>query len=623
MLKLDLLDKVREKENAGYQPHDTTPTFISVPKEKKIKKSPKNRILIIVTTVIVSLTLLLSSVYIPQFFIQEGKTNNSLITTPNKEALYLRENYLQENPDEDFDADGVSNATEIKNGSNPYKYDSDNDGVNDELDKTPTKFSNEVAESLALEGISPKSPYEMNGLLMWADNEESLIKGGAILLTNGNYRITNFKGWIAVPSGTFVYKVSNGSHEILKHKEKEDAWYINCDTEIEVTEKEPDYIHKFSMFGSTSYLNNNKFTVFLSNILPDEGWITSQKIWLDDTFIKNDNIIFSNNFNTPESFELSRFSHADYKLANLTMVYNTILEGDSVYASIINEEHGESIVRIIGFDNEGNLVAENLEATNANYIYIYPTAGKTLTKDNTVVTREWFEFTGCGYSSYTGSTISFFASSAEGEKYIPEYTEPIVVPDLPTPDETPTEPTFPENGEVVVGNVTVYYIDGVGVTDSFIRKNKGKYEFCTISDKGAFYVDESGLKKTGKFKIKGDTYYYNDRFFVGEFVQCGDTYSSGSQSSYNTIYVDNNGRQVFGWFSYGGNYLYASQNTGYIAHNCFVRNQQGNIRYVNSSGVIVVNKLIETDGIEIMIDENGSIINENYARNIINNNLVY
>jgi len=621
---LDLLDKVRNKENAGYQPYNTTPTFIDIKrKADKSKRENKKKVYIIISAVIIFISLLITSIYIPQLFIKDIKVENSLITTPDKEAISLRETYLLEHPNEDFDGDGAVNAKEINNGSNPYKFDSDNDGVSDELDSTPNEFSKEIAESLALEGIAPKSPYEMNGLIMWADNEDSLIKGGAILLTNGNYRITDFKGWIAFPSGKYAYSVKNGTHNPLKHKEKENAWYVNGDSEIQITESEPEYIHKFSIFNSSIYLNDNNFSDLISNILPDKGWITSKKIWLDDTFIKNNDITFSTNFNTPSSFDLSRFSHADYKLSNLTMVYNTIAGGDSVYASIIDNEQGESIVRIIGFDKTGNLVTENLDATNANYIYIYPTAGKTLTKDNAVVTREWFEFEGCGYSSYNGSTISFFASSAEGIEYVPEYVEPIVKPDLPTPDEISTEPTFPENGEVTVGDVTVYYIDGTGATNAFIRKSNEKYEYCKISDKGAFYVDENGLKKAGKFKIKGDTYYYNGRFFVSEFVQCGDEFTAGTQYSYNTVYVDGNGKQVYGWFLYGGNYLYASQNTGYIAHSCFVRNQNGSIRYVDSNGVILTNKLIEVGGIEIMIDANGSIINENYAKNIINNNLVY
>lgn len=621
---MDLLDKVRLKESAGVQSNDTTPTFINIKnKNKKEDKRSKKTLLIIFISVISLFSIFISSIYIPQLFIKDVSMQNVLITTPDKEAITLRKNYLNEHPNEDFDDDGVINSQEASQGSDPYKYDSDSDGIGDNLDKAPTKFSDEIADSLALEGITKKSPYEMNGVIMWADDESSLIKGGAILLANGNYRISNFKGWIAFSDGEYAYEVKNGEHKLLKHKEKENAWYIDGDTEVEVLQKEPEYIHKFKIFGYKSYINDNRFSNFLSKLLPEKGWLTSRKIWLDDTFIKNNSIVFANNFNTPKEFDISRFSHSDYKLSNLTMVYNTIIDGDSVYASLFDEEQGESIIRIIGFDANGNLVAESLNESDANYIYVYPTAGKTLTKDNLVVAREWFEFIGCGYNSYDGAVISFFASSAEGKEYIPEYTEPVPVPDVPTPDEVPTQAEFPENGEVTVGDVTVYYIDGEGVSNAFIRKNKDKYEFCSISDKGAFYVDEKGLKKTGKLKIKGDTYYYNDRFFVGEFVQCGDTYSSGSQSSYNTIYVDSNGRQVYGWFSYGGYYLYASQNTGYIAHSCFVRNQNGSIRYVNSSGVIVTNKLIEVGGIEIMIDENGAIINENYARNIINSNLVY
>lgn len=626
--RVNLKDRISKIEAAanktGFSEHNNSQQTVFIPqiKQKQLKKKENSKkALIILCTTLGLVFLLIISIYTPQLFI-ESSLPNELIETPDKSIISVKENYFNENKYSDFDNDGVCNIDEINNNCNPYNKDTDGDGVLDNIDENPTSFDKTISDSLALEGIFTGSAFEMNGVTMWADDTDSLIKGGVILLPNGDYRITDFKGWVAFSKGNYAYKYEDGKHTLLQHKEKENAWRINDDCIVTVTDEEPEYIHNFSLFGKTSYLDNNLITELISTVLPSKGWITSDKIWLNDTFQDIRGAITASNINTTDDLNVSRFSRNDTELEDIVLIYRTIEQGDSILTSLYSDSSGETIVNVIGYTMDGNLLVQSLDGTKESIIFVLPKSSKTLSENNKVVIRDWVEYVGCGYDTSKGDTISFFASSINTSSQTQNSTDVEETPII-EPDTAPPKPTVPVNGTMKVDGVTKYYIDSIYVTDEIIRKVNKKYEKCNIYDSGAFYVDKEGNKATGKINIDGNTYYYNNGFFLSTFVVCGDTYSEGSQYSSYTVYVDSNGRQINGWFNYGGNYLYASYNNGYIAHNCFVKNENGAYRYLGEDGCIVYNKLITVSGIEIMINENGDIINENYAINAINSNFVY
>lgn len=626
---MNLKEIIENKESGSYKKDNNVPTFVTTPtikipvmkskrsyKKKAFNKNLFLRIGVIVAGVVV---LLVGFIYLPQLFIPDNdeNTNFGMVIADSKA---IRESYISDNPDKDFDGDGLTNSDELSIGSNIYKPDTDNDGILDDTDKNPNTYDKTLSDSLKTEGIFPKTAFDMNGVLMWADDEQSLVKGGVILMPNGNYRFSNFKGWVSFPNDNITaYKYKNGYHVAVEYKETENAWRIYEDCEITIVNEPPDFIHKLTIFGNVHYLDDTGFSRFISTILPEKGWLTSTRIWLDDTFTDYNNTVMATNTNVDYvNLPDSRFSSNDITMEDINMVYRTIEKGDSVLVSLYNETHGETLINVIGYTLDGNLIVSNpSESQYTSSLYVLPSSAKTLSENGKVTLREWVDYYGCGYDTRNGDVISFVSSSIEKE------IEPIVTEkefDI-EPDTAPTAPSLPENGTFVSDGNTYYYIDGVFATDSFIRLNKKKYEYCDITDNGAFYVDKNGFKKTGMFSIDGYNYYYQDGFFIGTFVICGDTYSEGSQYSSSTIYVNNEGKQVFGWFNYGDSYLYAST-SGYIAHDCFV-SDGGQIRYVGSDGNIVYNKLITVDNIEVIIDESGRIINENYAINVINSNYVY
>lgn len=630
---MNLKDKINRKTFAAYGKNSTKNYGFDFQNSKYIfsnskfyKKNRRRNFLITLFSIIGSIAIIIGFIYIPQLFIKESMPND-YIGIPDKGSIGAKLNYIDDCGALDFDNDGLTNAYETSIGSDIYRTDTDKDGVDDNLDSNPTIEDSAILDNLNVEGIFVGSAYEMNGVIMWANDNNSLAKGGAILLPNGNYRITNFKGWVSFPEYKYAYMLKNGIHTELKYKEKEHAWYIDQDCEVALTNEKPKCVNKFTFFNNVSYIDNNILGDVLSFVLPDKGFITSEKIWLEDTFVKVDKSKYAENVSYSASMNIDRFSHNDINLDNITAVYNTINGGNSVFVSLFNNKNGESILSVIGYTEEGHLIASDLEGKANSIIYIYPCASKTIDEKNHVSIGSWYEFKGCGYDSLNGDTISYFLStqtntsqSKTNGKTETSANDDKENPTIP-PDTAPTEPTMPENGTMNIGGQTNYYIDGVIVTDSFIRNNNGKYEVCSSSDSGAFYVDSKGIKLTGKITINESNYYYNDGFYTDCFVVCGDSYHVGSQYTSNTIYVNSYGQQIYGWFDAGAGNIYASQN-GYIAHNCFVTNSNGQYRYVGEDGTIITNKLITIDGIEIIIDETGNIVNENYAINVINSNFV-
>ena len=504
-------------------------------------------------------------------------------------------------------------------GKKPYQYDSDGDGVADGRDKHPLQYDNTLYETLAQSGVSVSSGYQMSGVIMWADNQESLVKGGVTIMPDGSYRFTNFKGWVKFPEGTFAYKYVNGVHSFLNYKEREQAWKIDEDCIVVLTDTEPKSTYQFSFFGSKSYLADNGFSKFLSALLPNKGFITCQELWLDDTFIDVSAGKVANITKIDyDPTDYSRFSfHTNY-LKDLVEVYDLLDNDNTILTSLFSSEYGESIVQIYGYTAYGDLLACSPDNSESRTVLkVYPSTTKELNENGIIVSRQWFDFEGAGFNSKNGDTISFFCSSVKSQdELLLNDTNAEMVEKEPIKEEGIT----PENGIFKVEDKTYYYIDHLPVINQFIGENAdGILEICNITDSGAFYVDQNGQKLTGKVVIDNDTYIYGDRFFWHTFVvPSGDTFVVGNVGNHGALYVDQNGKLVYGWFTASnGLKYYASLESGEVQKRKFVYTENNALRFLDESGQIATGCLIEIGGIEIMIDKAGDIINKDYAVNII------
>ena len=590
------------------------------------QEKPKNKnkyLLIIISIIATILIALLVIIYVPQFFMSDTIDNNAIVDI-DKSMIEVRKNYIIDNLDSDFDSDGLSNKEEIENidsfvyKTNPYIYDCDFDGISDKNDAEPKKKDEDIYNKMKENDITTKTAYKMDNVIMWAKDKDSLAYGGVIKMKDGSYRFSNFDGWAKFPNGKYAYKYENGIHTLLKYKESDNAWRIDGDYTVVLTDEKPSEVNLFSFFDKKIYLKDNWFNNFIEIVLPNKGLITCNKMWLDDTFI-DISIEKSIKFNDIkyDNTDYSRFSSNDISLERLSSVYKTIDAGEVLLVSLFNEDKGEAIMVVSGYFKNGDLLLSSLDNGKQTRLSIYPQAAKELNNNNNIVQRQWFEFFGAGFNSKDNDTIHFFTPSKE----IATDTDTDVKAEAVTTDTDTSseqeESVTPQNGVFVNGDKTYYYIDGLPVINNFVRVVNDKCELCSIKDSGAFYVNNDGLKATGNISIDGKTYmYYNDRFYFNcVLAPSGNTYQISNASMRNTIYVNSEGYLQSGWVTISG-YKYYLKN-GTIQRRCFVKNESGKYRYLNVKGIIATDCLMTLDKVEIMFDKNGNIINEDYAINII------
>jgi len=621
---MNLKKLLEQKEQASNQPippqyMNSVPTF---DKKGNVigKKSTKT---IVAFSVISVFTILILScvglVYLPQFFMEEYDEPDALIM-PNHNVISVRADYIKENPTEDFDGDGLTNEDEIALGSNIYDIDTDKDGLTDDFDSKPIEYTDDIYYAMTAQGLTTNSAYTMNGVIMWADDKSSFAHGGVMKSIDGGYYFSDFKGWAKFPDEGDAYLYENGTHTKLEYKEDEKAWYIPGDSYIVISEKEPEYIFLFSFFGKTKYLKGN-FGKFINFILPQKGFITCQEMWLDDTFIDTSNRVIAKNKNVEfDEKHLERFSSNDTELKELMNVYRCLAEGDSLLVSLFDDVNGETVLLIYGYNQSGHLLVSTLDDNNKGVIAITPRCTKQLSKGKIIIQREWFDFDGCGYSSKSGDTICFFAASTKDSNEENSQQESV----------EPIEPIYPENGTYTEDEQIYYYIDGIRVTDAIIRfNNKGVLSYSRLGIKGSFYVDKNGIKHTGTLAYNEKQYYYQDDFIAKEFVINYNTMYDFSSSipenmaallkkGANITYYGSHCYAMSGWFEVSGNMYYASKRDYHILSHCFVYADDGELRYLGNDGTIVSDSTVTISDKEIVIDENGLIINFEECKNEIN-----
>lgn len=359
--------------------------------------------------VIASLLIIICGVlYLPQLFMHDD-LRGDFIMTPNAAGYTQMQKHLENNKGGDFDSDGLKNMEEIEIGSDPFFTDSDRDGVIDGLDSNPLNKDKALDNAILAQGTTRKDPYSMSGVILWPDNYDSWIHG-AVIETQEGFQFTGFKGWAKFPSGAYAYQYVNGKHQLLPYRENANAWHITQDCVVVLTDDKPENTYRIRLFGYEFYMRSG-IAEALNWLLPERGWITCEKMWLDDTFVDtNTNIYTTFKKVNPYSFGDKRFEKYGKSLDSLADVYQYISSGRYVLASLMSKEHGECIVEIYGFTETGNLiVADPQLKTNFGILNVEICCSRVLNRDGSVGEQGWFEFYGCGYNSFEGDMISFFS----------------------------------------------------------------------------------------------------------------------------------------------------------------------------------------------------------------------
>ena len=347
-------------------------------------------------------------IYLPQVFIEKN-IRGELIMNPNTSGYLQMQEHLENNKGKDFDSDGLINMDELSQGSDPFFPDSDKDGLFDGADSRPLVTDKNLESIIRAQGTTRKDPYSMNGVILWPDDNESWIHG-AVIETKEGFQFTGFSGWAKFPEGKYAYQYIDGKHTLLPYRENANAWHITKDCVVVLTDEKPKDTYRIKLFGWETYLRNG-FGEFLSWILPEEGWVTCEKMWLDDTFVDTK----TNTYTTfkkvnPNSFGESRFEKYSKSLNELADVYRYIASGKYVMASLLSEEHGECVVEVYGFTESGNLIVSDPQLkSNFGILNVEICCSRAVNEDGTVGEHGWFEYFGCGYNSYAGDKIAFFA----------------------------------------------------------------------------------------------------------------------------------------------------------------------------------------------------------------------
>lgn len=391
---------------------DIIPSYNLIKPKKEI---PKKKVICIAT----ALTII-SSIYLPPAIIDEVDTvtraSVNLQSMANANAMEWAINYLRNNPEADFDKDGLTNEEELNYNTGIYVIDNDSDGVTDYAElylmgTNPAVYDNSI-EKFAKQadiktGQSVNVPFQLHGITLWADDYTSKARGGVIQLTDGSYNFYKFKGWVQFPENiNFAYKVENNVQTPLKQN---DSGYFYIDTaqltNVRVYENQPEKCHILYLMGEQAYtLPDNIATKALSFILPSKGFglITCKAALANDvdgtwSETSNSNKIVTLNLG---EYDHERFNRDQRNLSDLADIFNKIDNQQNVIISLMSHEFGEVILEVYGYTNKNNLLVCDPETgEDFGIINVKVIEERVLDQTGNIVNYDRFTFKGCGYSS--------------------------------------------------------------------------------------------------------------------------------------------------------------------------------------------------------------------------------
>lgn len=391
---------------------------VSIPTYTIQKK--KRKIPIIIPAIVGVILIAFVTIYLPPMLVEEpdmmtrGSVNLTEAADP--QALEWAQTYIRNNPEEDFDHDGLTNEQELNNSTGVYIPDNDFDGTTDyaELYLTETNpcyydnsIINFVQQSDAKTGNAVNTPFKVHDIVMWADDYESKARGGVIPLADGSYNFYRFQGWVQFPSeeARYAYKVVNGVQEELK---KNESGYFYVDTKdlvnVRVYAEKPASCYIVSLLGERYMLPDNVGTQILDVILPGKGFglITIKKALVNDLDDTWSEVAVVNDIITTQidEFDLDRFGRNDLDLDDLSTIFTQIDSGNNVLISLMSHQTGEVIVEVYGYTSRNNLlVCDPRTGEEYGVLNVQVKGERVLDQEGSIFSYEHYDFTGCGYSS--------------------------------------------------------------------------------------------------------------------------------------------------------------------------------------------------------------------------------
>lgn len=411
-IKEDTKKKVRESRDVVYDE-----------KGNMVKGRMRLRTKVIIG-ILSALAVFCVSIYIPPLFHRDSSGAAYIPIISDASALKTAAQYYKDRPDDDFDKDGLTNIREDQYGTNGWRADTDFDGIDDyaELyvtESNPKKAGSELVEQTQLRekerNESLKTPYKIDGIILWPDDYSSKAYGGVVRTANG-VRFCHYKGWVKFPQKVYAYAYINGLHKELLYRENAEAWHITDNYEVRLYDVPLSFSDELILpFTDSIYLETGQFTDMLADILPDkDSFITCRRIADIDTQpdVRQDHV---NALRQPhiDRTDEERLTGNQNTLDDYMFLRDSLDKGQCIAASLFSDTSGESICIIYGYDADGNLLAANESLEPVGKIYIVPTAMRMMNKDGEIGQVSWYEWYGLGFNSYTNNDrINYISSTA-------------------------------------------------------------------------------------------------------------------------------------------------------------------------------------------------------------------
>ena len=111
-------------------------------------------------------------------------------------------------------------------------------------------------------------------------------------------------------------------------------------------------------------------------------------------------------------FNYERLEKNTNALTDLANVYKTITDKSELLVSIMQEDKGESILEVYGFNDDGSLLIANPNNSKQDVIKVFPHSYRSVDQNGEIAQTEYFDFKGCGFDSTDGkTTICFFKNT--------------------------------------------------------------------------------------------------------------------------------------------------------------------------------------------------------------------
>lgn len=403
------LDEIKRERQKGAAYANRTKLSSAVVAIQEKKRSIRMKLL----RLIIGIALIISFIYIPGLFMKNKSSMNEFVVTPDINMLAYGELSVKNNPDADFDNDGIPNLTEEQSNTNPWFYDTDMDGWSDYQEynnntNPRVKDNSFITEFFKITGVSLKSAYKFNDVVLWAADERSRVYGGVTKCINGGYYFNDFEGYAQFPVNKYAYKYENGKHSLLK-KNKNGYWKIDGNMFVVTSDIAKDTTNQFVLFGNSSYIKSNKFTNFLAKILPDKGFIAMKTVIKEDIDINLKKEVLANK-TTEFNSGMERLYKNDIDLEDLALLKKYIDEGYAVPVSLYNSKYGELLALITGYNDNGEfIIANTFNLEEIGTLIIYPISRNTIV-DGQIGMNTYYQWEGVGFTSLNGDRISFLYS---------------------------------------------------------------------------------------------------------------------------------------------------------------------------------------------------------------------